>query len=164
MSKRKYTKKNTEYWENKGKNEESKSVNPYETIHQLDVLKKQDLGEFEENHTEFMVDGKNRTEEQIQKTKELEELIGIAQSNPFGTIDKDVFDRKLEDMTRTDLDNLCIRCGFPPAHTTKETKAKLRKEFNVFARRHGSNIPGQMTPGVDVNSQSGKEVVKLLEE
>ena len=135
-------------------------------VNEFDKVQKTYLGEFEDEMTEFQVtDGKNRDQADIDATRSLEELIGISKSNPFGTIDRDVFAENLADMTKTDLENLCGRVGIPVRSPSAQAmKTQLVKEFKSFCQHHGTTIPTQIRPTVDPSSPHYKEVVRLLED
>lgn len=133
-------------------------------VNELDKVKQQELGEHKKELEEFHVtDGKSRDKEEIKKIQELEELVGIAQSNPFETLDRDVFASKLNDMTRTDLQNMCIKAGVMPRDSSLGMQQALAKEFDRFCQRHGATMPSQPQLTIDPSSPHYKEVVKLLE-
>lgn len=163
---RKYTKHNTAYWESKAKKqkEDDSQNNMHQQVKGLYAMKQQDLGEDSKHMRPYEVDGKNRRDEaDIQKARELEELIGIKKSNPFGTLDKDIFAASLEEKTKTDLQTLCHRVGIPTRSTVEATKESLKKEFRNFLARHGAGIPCDIRPAVDPNSPQAEELKKILE-
>ena len=72
------------------------------------------------NKKEFLeefnvIDGKERSEreDKIQKTKELEDLLGIKDVNPYGTNNKDVFASNLGSMSIGEMTTLAQRVGLP---------------------------------------------------
>ena len=50
-------------------------------------------------------------DEDVRKTKELEEALGIKHVNPFGTNDPKIFEEKLNDSNFADLQRLCQKVG-----------------------------------------------------
>lgn len=115
--------------------------------------------------TDFeVIDGKDRNQDAIQKVKDLEELLGMKEMNPYGTLDKEVFAEKLQEMTSTDLQNLAIRVGIPPSRDRLSLKDNLKKSFHSFIRQHGSNAFFPPQPAIDTNSPNYKSAVKLLRE
>ena len=68
-------------------------------------------------------------DEDIRKTKELEEALGIKQVNPFGTNDPHIFEEKLRDSNLADLQRLCQKVGIFPSHEKSRLKEALKKEF-----------------------------------
>lgn len=161
---RKYIKRNEAYWGTKqgAKNMEEETLRK---IKALDHAKSQNLHDDEKNLREFVVDGKNREtrEQEIQKIRELEELIGISKANPFGTADKEVFAASLEEKTKTDLENLCMRVGIPPRMSVEATKEALKKEFIHFSSKHGTSLPGEVKLAVPPDSEEAKIIKQLSE-
>jgi len=68
-------------------------------------------------------------DEDIRKTKELEEALGIKHVNPFGTNDPKIFEEKLNDSNLADLQRLCQKVGIFPSHEKSRLKDSLKKEF-----------------------------------
>lgn len=68
-------------------------------------------------------------DEAIQKTKELEEMMGIKSVNHFGTNDPDVFEEKMRDCNLADLQRLCQKVGIFPSHDKARLKEQLRQAF-----------------------------------
>lgn len=160
---RKYTKRNSAYWEAKGVTPK-KNKNLHEEVKSLDHAKSQDLQGDESHLREFVVDGKYRDgEDEIKKIKDLEELIGVASSNPFGTADERIFAESLEEKTKTDLQNLCMRVGIPPRTSIEETKSALKREFKHFSSKHGTAMPGEIKQAIPPNSEHAKIIKDLTE-
>lgn len=112
---------------------------------------------------EFEVtDGKNRDSDEIQKMKDLEELLGIRQMNPYGTHNREIFDEKLDDMTMTDMQNLAMQIGFPPTRDRMALKRGLRKSFDSFLKSHSVGAVFQPQPMFDENSPNFKETKELF--
>ena len=112
---------------------------------------------------EFEVtDGKDRDSEEIQKMKDLEEILGIRQMNPYGTINREIFDEKLDDMTLTDMQSLAMQIGYPPTRNRMDLKRGIRKSFDSFLKHHSVGAVFQPQPIFDQNSPNYKETVKLF--
>jgi hypothetical protein len=113
---------------------------------------------------EFEVtDGKDRGAEEIQKIKDLEEVLGIRQFNPYGTLDRDIFEEKIGDMTMTDMQSLAMQIGFPPTRDRHALKKGLKKSFDTFLKQHSVGAVFQPQPVFDQNSPNYKEAVRLFE-
>jgi hypothetical protein len=110
-----------------------------------------------------VTDGKDRDSDEIQKMKDLEEVLGIRQMNPYGTLDRDIFDEKLADMTVTDMQSLAMQIGFPPTRDRMALKRGLRKNFDAFLKSHSVGAVFQAQPIFDQNSPNYKETVRLFE-
>lgn len=119
-----------------------------------------DISTFEEFE---VTDGKDRDKEEIQKMKDLEEVLGIKNVNPYGTLDRDIFEEKLGDMTMTDMQSLAMQIGFPPTRDRHALKRGLRKSFDSFLKQHSVGAVFQAQPIFDQNSPNYKDAVKLFE-
>jgi len=111
-----------------------------------------------------ITDGKDRESDDIQKLKDLEEVLGIRQMNPYGTHNREIFDEKLDDMTMTDMQSLAMQIGFPPTRDRMALKRGLRKSFDSFLKSHSVGAVFQPEPIFDENSPNYKEAVKLFSE
>lgn len=114
---------------------------------------------------EFEVtDGKSRDEEEFQKIKDLEEILGIRQANPYGTLNREIFEEKLGDMTMTDMQSLAMQVGFPPTRDRHSLKRGLTKSFDSYLKQHSVGAVFQPRPVFDENSPNYKDAVKLFNE
>tara|TARA_R100001163_G_C4984824_1_gene139609 strand:+ start:157 stop:642 length:486 start_codon:yes stop_codon:yes gene_type:complete len=110
-------------------------------------------------------DGKD--EEKIQKAKELEELVGLKQVNPYGTTIPEVFDAKLRDMALVDMQALAVSVGVFPSGNTTSLKKKLKKGFDEYLRGSSSFIippAGSICQGADRDSEEFKKALELMKE
>lgn len=110
-----------------------------------------------------VTDGKDRDSEEIQKLKDLEEVLGIRQMNPYGTLDRGIFEEKLNEMTSTDMQNLAMQIGAPPTRDRLSLRKSLRKSFDSFLKSHSVGAVFQPQPIFDQNSPNYKETVRLFE-
>lgn len=114
---------------------------------------------------EFEVsDGKDRRQAEIEELKSLEELFGIKESNPYGTMNRQIFAEKISDMTTTDLQNLAMRVGVPPSRNGGELKRLLKNSFDSFVKRHDTGVSGSSKPVINPNSPNYESAVKLFKE
>ena len=111
-----------------------------------------------------ITDGKNRSEEELQKLKDLEEILGVRQINAFGTLDRDIFKEKLADMGTTELQNLAMQVGFPPTRDRAALRKGLEKSFDSYLKSHSVGAVFQAKPVFDENSPNYKAAVKLFSE
>ena len=54
-----------------------------------------------------LADGKVYSDPDIEKVKQLEEILGIKKMNPFGTSNIEIFKEKLSEMTIVDMQHMC---------------------------------------------------------
>jgi len=116
---------------------------------------------------EFIVaDGKQRDdkEEEIKKVKELEDLLGIEQMNPFKTLDKDIFEQNLSSMSVSDISNMCQNVGINPPPYVNQMKKSLSTAFDLYARKHNVTVQGQAKPIIDKSSPDYDSVVRLFKD
>tara|TARA_Y100001937_G_scaffold126445_1_gene195742 strand:+ start:584 stop:958 length:375 start_codon:yes stop_codon:yes gene_type:complete len=68
-----------------------------------------------------------------QKARDLEEILGVRELNPFKTANAEDFERDISDMTLNDLRTLAVKSGVFPSGNKATLKNKLRKEFKIRA-------------------------------
>ena len=111
-------------------------------------------------------DGKK--EDRVKKARELEEMVGISDVNPYGTTIASVFDDKLDQMTLVDLQSLAVKVGEFPSGTQTTLKKKLKKSFRDYQRGSGSfvapSLAQEVSSGVDRDSPEFKKALKLMKE
>ena len=131
------------------------------------AMQEQDQQEQQNSLKEFdIVDGKDRNskEYQIAQARELEDLLGIKEMNPYRTLNKDIFANNLEDMSVSDMTSLAMHVGVTPTQSTNQLKKNLIKSFELYARRHNVNVPSQAQPIIDQNSPNYKKTVRLFKD
>lgn len=112
---------------------------------------------------EFEVtDGKVRTDKVLDELRELESLFGIKESNPYGTMNRQIFAEKIADMTITDMQNLAMRVGVPPSRNGGELKRLLKNSFDSFVKRHDYGVSSPSRPVIDPSSPNYDSAVKLF--
>ena len=100
---------------------------------------------------------------EVEKVRELEELLGVDQMNMFRTNNLGVFKENLQEMTLTDLQTLAAELGIFPGGNKMALKNRLTKEFvgHTKGRRAAS---GSQTPIIDPRDPNFEEVQKLMSE
>ena len=120
--------------------------------------KKEFLEEFQ------FADGKDRTdkENQVEKAKELESLLGIQDMNPYKTLNKNIFAENLGSMSISQMTELAQRVGISGMEMSTKTSLKkaLEKSFDIYLRQHNVSVAGPPTP---VANDVSDEVKKLFE-
>lgn len=100
------------------------------------------------NQYNLMADGKihNETNGKVSKSskvkqaKDLEEVLGMREINPFRTTNAETFEESLKSMSLTDLRELAVKSGVFPSGNKASLKNKLRKEFSF--RANGGHTAG----------------------
>lgn len=112
----------------------------------------------------ILTDGKNNNDPDIQKVKELEDILGIKKMNPFGTSNLEVFKEKLNEMTMLDLQNMCEKIGIFGSGSRMDLKEKLLRQFKQHSR--GSISMTTQNPAfiLDPNNPEHAKVIKILRE
>ena len=120
--------------------------------------KKEFLEEFQ------FADGKDRTdkENQVEKAKELESLLGIQDMNPYKTLNKNIFAENLGSMSIYQMTELAQRVGISGMEMSSKQSLKksLEKSFDIYLRQHNVSVAGPPTP---VATDVSDEVKKLFE-
>jgi hypothetical protein len=110
-------------------------------------------------------DGKQ--DEKIRKAKELEDLVGLNQVNPYGTSVIELFEEKLNDMTLVDMQALAVTVGVFPSGTKTSLRKKLEKSFRDYQRGSASFIippAGPICENADRDSEQFKKALDLMKE
>ena len=74
-----------------------------------------------------VADGKS----DIEKMKDLEEVLGVKQTNPFGTTSLAVLEETINDMGLSDLQAFAVRIGLLPSGNRLHLKNRIKKEFRA---------------------------------
>ena len=138
--------------------------NPEEEI---DIEMQVSKGVGEEHLEELEVtDGKDRDafEEEVKKVKELEELLGMPQMNPYGTLNREIFRRRLDDSSASDLTDLAARVGLPRERNMQLLKNSLMKSFDFYAIKHDVTVQGEAKPIIDPSSPDYENAAKLFKD
>ena len=100
----------------------------------------------------------------LEKVKDLEELLSVKQVNPFGTTNKEVLEEKMNEMTLTDLQTFAIKIGILPSGSKLSLKNKLLRAFKSHAGAGAGYNTGFNRPLVDPNSKAAAEILKISQE
>ena len=107
-------------------------------IHVAKVDERAPAGEF------IYVDGKARSQERIDKDKELEGLLGLGMFNPYGTVIEETFEEMLKTSTLAELQAIARRGGLNPyANNRHELIPLMRRDFARY-KRSNLDAPAQM--------------------
>jgi len=102
--------------------------------------------------------------ERVQKAKELEELIGLSEINPYGTSIASEFEAGLKQMSLVDMQELAVKVGVFPNGTKTSLKAKLMKGFSEYNRSSMLMAAPQEIKLSNPNSKATKEALRLMRE
>ena len=123
-------------------------------------VEKKHLEEFE------VTDGKERDKKQeaLEEVKELEELLGMPQMNPYGTLNRDIFRQKLESSSASELTDLAARVGVPRERNMNLLRKSLLQSFDFYAQKHNVTVQGNAKPIIDPSSPDYEKTVKLFKD
>ena len=100
---------------------------------------------------------------EVEKVKELEELLGVDQMSMFKTNNLEVFKESLIEMSLTDLQTLAAEAGVFPGGNKMALKNRLEKEF--VSQTKGRRVAaGAQRPILDPNDPKFDEVKRLMSE
>ena len=121
-------------------------------------VEKRHLEEFD------ITDGKERDakQEEIDKVKELEELLGMPQMNPYGTLHRDIFRQRLDSCSASELTDLAARIGIPRERNMSVLRKSLLQSFDFYAQKHNVTVQGNAKPIIDPSSPDYEKTVKLF--
>ena len=100
---------------------------------------------------------------EVDKVRELEELVGVDQTTVFKTNDLEVFKDDLSDMTLTDMQALAVEAGVFPSGNRSALKQKLVKEF-VSQTKGRRYTTGEQKPIIAPSDPQFDKVKKLMSE
>lgn len=100
----------------------------------------------------------------IRKMKQLEVMLGISQISPFGTNELSVFEDRLSDMSKTDMERMAQKIGISPLHQRGDLKKALLKEFSYYSRGTSRNIMPEMTDSfvIDPSNPKHQELLRAM--
>ena len=100
---------------------------------------------------------------EVEKVRELEELLGVDQMNIFRTNDIEVFKENLAEMTLSDMQTLAAEAGIFPGGNRMALKNRLAKEF-VSQTKGSRYAMGTQRPIVTPDHPRYNEIKKLMTE
>lgn len=101
-------------------------------------------------------------EEQVARARELEDILGIPQINPFKTNDKNVFNEMIKDMNLTDLQAFAVKVGVFPAGNKTVLKNKIKRAFESSLHGKGSVQVMGKPKQLDPSNPKHKSVIDYL--
>lgn len=111
-----------------------------------------------------VADGQDSMASSIEEVKNLEDLLGVKQSNPFRTTSGKVLEERMQEMTLTDLQALAINVGILPSGNKLSLKNKIRKAFKSHGGAGAGYNIGYQKPIVDPSSDAAAEILKISRE
>ena len=111
-----------------------------------------------------VADGKDTMAQSIDEVKDLEQLLGVQQSNPFRTTSEAVLTERMNEMTLTDLQALAINVGILPSGNKLGLKTKIMKAFKSHGGAGAGYNIGYQRPLVDPSSQAAEDILKISRE
>jgi len=100
----------------------------------------------------------------IEKVKDLEDLLGVKQVNPFGTTNMEILQENINEMTLTDLQSFAVRIGIMPSGNKLSLKNKITKAFKSHAGAGAGYNIGYTKPLVDPKSDAAENILKISQE
>jgi len=111
-----------------------------------------------------LADGKVHTDPDIEKVKQLEEILGIKKMNPFGTSNIEIFKEKLNEMTIVDMQHMCEKIGIFASGSRQQIKEKLLREFKSTNKGTISMTVQNPSIVLDPNNPQHQKTLKILRE
>ena len=107
---------------------------------------------------------RSKRQKDLDDVKELEELLGMPQMNPYGTLNRDIFRQKLESLSAADLTDLAIKVGVPRERNMNLLRKSLLKSFDFYDQKHNVTVQGNAKPIIDPSSPDYEKTVKLFKD
>lgn len=111
-----------------------------------------------------LADGKVHTDPDIEKVKQLEEILGIKKMNPFGTSNIEIFTEKLSEMTIVDMQHMCEKIGIFASGSRQQIRDKLLREFKSTSKGSISMMVQNPSLILDPNNPQHQKTIKILRE
>jgi hypothetical protein len=111
-----------------------------------------------------LADGKVHVDPDIEKVKQLEEILGIKKMNPFGTSNIEIFKEKLSEMTIVDMQHMCEKVGIFASGSRQEIREKLLREFKSTNKGTISMMVQNPSLILDPNNPKHQKTLKILKE
>ena len=111
-----------------------------------------------------VADGKQTIANDINEIKDLEDLLGVKQTNPFRTTSGAVLKERMDEMTLTDLQSMAVQIGILPSGNKLALKNKITKAFKSHAGAGAGYNIGWQRPLVDPSSQAAADILKISQQ
>ena len=109
-------------------------------------------------------DGVNHSVEGAAEARNLEDILGFKETNPFGVSSAEELETTINDLQLTNLQELAVNAGVFPSGTKATLKNKIRKAFNQYTHGGSKKVVQVTKPIVDPESEQGKKLLKLMSE
>jgi len=109
-------------------------------------------------------DGKDHIADEAAEARNLEDILGFPQTNPFGVSSAEDFDETIETLSLTELQEMAVTAGVFPSGTKATLKNKLRKSFGEYTHGGSGKVVQITKPIIDPESTKGKALLKLMQE
>lgn len=109
-------------------------------------------------------DGVNHSIEGSEEARNLEDILGFKETNPFGVSSAEELETALEELQLTNLQEMAVNAGVFPSGTKATLKNKLRKAFKQYTHGGSKKVVQVTKPMVDPKSEQGKKLLKLMSE
>ena len=109
-------------------------------------------------------DGRDHLAVEAEEARNLEDILGFKEINPFGVSSADEFDSTLEELQLTNLQEMAVNAGVFPSGTKATLKNKLRKAFAEYTQGGKKKVVQITKPIVDPNSPQGKALLEIMQE
>jgi len=103
---------------------------------------------------ENFVDGKIQERSDVEKVRDLEDLMRGSLHSPFKIKTKEEFERKMAAMNLIDMQSMAVAAGIFPSGNKSILRKKLRKEFEKYERGGKGRLFSTSKPIVDYNNLS----------
>ena len=100
----------------------------------------------------------------IEDIKDLEDLLGVKQANPFGTTNMEILEERMKEMGLSDLQAFAVKIGILPSGNKLSLKNKIKRQFKSHAGAGSAYHIGFQKPLVDPNGPEAAEILKILSE
>ncbi len=111
-----------------------------------------------------VADGKDSMAKTVDEVRDLEQLLGVQQSNPFRTTSKEILTERMSEMTLTDLQGMAVQIGILPSGNKLSLKTKIMKAFQSHGGAGAGYNIGFQRPLVDPTSQAAEDILKISRE
>lgn len=109
-------------------------------------------------------DGRDHLAEEVAEARNLEDILGFKETNPFGVSSEEELEEALEERQLTDLQEMAVTAGVFPSGTKATLKNKLRKAFKSYTHGGSKKVVQITKPIVDPESKQGKDLLKIMQE
>ena len=144
-------------------------VNPLESlaegqVEELDAINNIESPSDKKLEELTVADGKDNDPKELGEIKDLEDLLGVKQVNPFRTTSEATLTERMSEMNLSDLQAFAVRIGILPSGNRLALKNKIQKAFKSHAGAGAGYNIGYQQPLVDPSSDAAQEILKISRE